>query len=70
MFQTPDLRAGSPAARHTADVLNESEMINETIVKVKGALKNVGIESFFSTVISTKKMSLEKLDDKNAKSKL
>ena len=55
---------------HTADVLNESEMINETIVKVKGALKNVGIESFFSTVISTKKMSLEKLDDKNAKSKL
>ena len=31
---------------------------------------NVGIESFFSTVISTKKMSLEKLDDKVAKSKL
>ena len=55
---------------HTSDVLNESEMINETIVKVKGALKNVGIESFFSTVISTKKMSLENLDDKNAKSKL
>ena len=54
---------------HTTDVLNESEMINETIVKVKGALNNVGIESFFSTVISTKKLSLEKLDDKNAKSK-
>ena len=54
---------------HTTDVLNESEMINETIVKVKGALNNVGIESFFSTVISTKKLSLEKLNDKNAKSK-
>ena len=55
---------------HTTDILNESEMINETVVKVKGSLMNVGIESFFSTVISTKKMSLEKLDDKVAKSKL
>jgi hypothetical protein len=55
---------------HTTDVLNESEMVNETVVKVKGSLMNVGIESFFSTVISTKKMALEKLDDKVTKSKL
>lgn len=55
---------------HTSDVLNESEMINETIVKVKGSLMNQGIESFFTTVISTKKIALTKLDDKLAKSKL
>jgi hypothetical protein len=41
---------------HTSDVYNESEMVNETLVKVKGSLMNQGIESFFSTVISCKKM--------------
>lgn len=46
---------------HTLDVLNEAEMINETIVKVKGNLMNNGIESFFSNVISTKKVPLKKL---------
>lgn len=47
---------------HTSDVLNESEMINETLVKVKGSLMNQGIESFFSTVISCKKMPLTKME--------
>jgi hypothetical protein len=46
---------------HTSDIYNESEMVNETIVKVKGSLMNQGIESFFSTVISCKKMPLSKL---------
>jgi len=53
---------------HTSDVLNEAEMINETLVKVKGSLMNQGIESFFTTVISTKKLPLTKLEDKVAKS--
>jgi len=47
---------------HTTDVMNDDEMINETVVKVKGSLMNQGIESFFSTVISCKKVSLKKLD--------
>lgn len=47
---------------HTSDVLNESEMINETLVKVKGSLMNQGIESFFSTVIGTKKLPVKKLE--------
>ena len=47
---------------HTSDVLNEAEMINETMVKVKGSLMNQGVESFFSTVISCKKMPLTKLE--------
>lgn len=46
---------------HTMDVLNESEMINETLVKVKGSLMNQGIESYFSTVIAAKKMPLSKI---------
>ena len=55
---------------HTSDVQNEADLVTETKVMVKGALKNVGIESFFTNVISTKKMSLEKLDDSTSKSKL
>lgn len=46
---------------HTSDILNEAERINETVVKVKGSLMNQGIESFFSTVLSVKKVPLIKL---------
>ena len=48
---------------HTMNILNEAEMVTETLVKVKGSLMSVGIESFFSTVISTKRMPLSKLTD-------
>lgn len=47
---------------HTQDILNESEMVMDTMVKVNGSLMNIGIESFFSTVISTKKVSLKDLE--------
>jgi len=47
---------------HTMDVMNESEMVNETLVKVKGSLMNQGIESYFSTVISSKKIPTTKLE--------
>ena len=45
---------------HTSDIFNESEMVNETLVKVKGSLMNTGIESYFSTVIGCKKVPLKK----------
>jgi len=48
---------------HTMDILNESEMAMETLVKVKGSLMNQGIESFFSTVLSAKKVQLSKLSN-------
>jgi len=48
---------------HTLSILNENEMILETKVPVKGALKNVGIESYFSTVVSTKKLAIKDLKD-------
>lgn len=48
---------------HTSDILNESEMAMETMVKVKGSIMNQGVESYFSTVISTKKVNLKDLKD-------
>lgn len=48
---------------HTLDTLNESEMIMETKVPVKGSLKNNGLESYFSLVISSKKVPLKILKD-------
>lgn len=48
---------------HTADKLNESEHIVETSVPVQGALKNNGIEAYFTTVIYTKKVKLDVLTE-------
>lgn len=48
---------------HTTDVMNESEMAQETIVKVKGSVMSTGVESYFSTVISTKKVPLKLLKE-------
>ena len=48
---------------HTTDSLNESEMVSETKVPVKGSLKNNGIESYFTVVIASKKVPLKSLKD-------
>lgn len=48
---------------HTADSVNESEMVMETKVPVKGSLKNNGIESYFTVVITSKKVALKTLKD-------
>ena len=48
---------------HTADSLNESEMLMETKIPVKGSLKSNGIESYFSVVIGSKKVALKALKD-------
>lgn len=47
---------------HTRSDMDEKSMEMKTSVPVKGALKNNGIESYFSTVVSTKKMSLRDLE--------
>lgn len=47
---------------HTSDIFNESEMVNETMVKVKGSLMNTGVESYFSTVIGCKKVPLKNIE--------
>ena len=48
---------------HTSSSLNEAEMVMETKVPVKGAIKNIGIESYFSQVIATKKVQIKALKD-------
>ncbi len=47
---------------HTLSVYNEENMAMEVKVPVKGALKNNGIESFFTSIISTKKVPLKLLE--------
>lgn len=48
---------------HTTETMNDSEMVLETKVPVKGSLKNNGIESFFSVVIGAKRVPLKALKD-------
>jgi hypothetical protein len=48
---------------HTADTLNEGEMVMETKVPVKGSLKNNGLESYFSVILSSKKVPLKALKE-------
>jgi N4 gp44-like protein len=48
---------------HTLKEHNETEGLYEVTVPIKGSLKGNGIESFFSTVISTEKMPLKDLKD-------
>lgn len=47
---------------HAADVYNKAEMATETLVKVKGSVMNEGVESYYSTVISTKKIPTTDLE--------
>jgi hypothetical protein len=48
---------------HTLDKLNEADSVMETAVPVKGALKNQGIESYFSCVVGAKKLTLRAIED-------
>ena len=42
----------------TSDIFNEKEMVNDVMVKVKGSLMNQGVESYFTSIVSTKKLPL------------
>lgn len=55
---------------HTATQLNDQEAAMETKVPVKGALKGNGIESFFSCVVSAKKVPMKILEPFDGKSAL
>lgn len=47
---------------HTQDYVDDKTLELKTYVPIKGSLKSQGIESFFSVVISTKKMPLKDLE--------
>ena len=46
---------------HVHEVLNETAMVMESTIPVKGALKKNGLEAYFSTVVTTRKMDITKL---------
>lgn len=46
---------------HTRTDYDSAALENKTAVPIKGSLKNNGIEAYFSTVVSTKKISLKEL---------
>lgn len=48
---------------HTLDIFDEKNMEFRTAVPVKGALKNNGIEAYFSTVVATKKIAIKELGE-------
>lgn len=48
---------------HTKTALNDKAMVMETRVPIKGSLANQGAESYFSCIVSTKKVSLGDLTD-------
>lgn len=52
---------------HTKSDLNESEMVMETYVPVKGSIKNNGVESYFTVVIASKKVPIKNLKDYDSK---
>lgn len=47
---------------HVSDTYNESEMVNETSASVKGSLKNVGIEAYFSCIVMARRVPVTKLE--------
>lgn len=47
---------------HTLDVFNEEAGRMDVSVPIKGALKNQGVEAYFSTVVSPKKQTLRELE--------
>lgn len=52
---------------HTRSELNEAKHQMETAVPVKGSLKNNGVEAYFSTVVSTKKVPIVELEKYGSK---
>lgn len=47
---------------HVGDVLDEKAMEIKTSVPIKGALKNNGVEAYFSTVVAAKKVGIKELE--------
>lgn len=62
LMQTKVARFGKPVLiiAHVLDFVENMEM--KTYVPIKGSLKNNGVEAYFSTVVSAKKVNLKDLE--------
>ena len=47
---------------HVKDQLNETEMVKETFVPIKGSTKDKGVEAYFTSIVSTKKVNMKTLE--------
>ncbi len=65
LMQDKIIKFGKPVIiiAHTLKVLNENTGEWEVSVPIKGALKNNGIEAYFSTIVAAKKIPLKDLKD-------
>lgn len=65
LMQDKVTRFGKPTIflGHTKEELDEAQGIMRRSVPVKGSLKNNGIEAYFSTVVSTKRLEIKHLKD-------
>ena len=63
LMQQKVINYGKPViiTAHTKDVYDEKALEYKTSVPIKGALAGVGVESFFSTVVATKRVSVKDL---------
>lgn len=55
---------------HVKSTYNETEMVMETKVPIKGSLANQGLEAYFSTILYAKKMTLSDLEKLGQESEL
>ncbi len=62
----PPLKQSVIVLAHTRTDLDEKAMEMKTSVPIKGALRNNGLEAYFSTVVSTKKMPIKDLEPYNS----
>lgn len=64
MMQEKVTLFGKPAifTAHVRDDLDEKAMEMKTTVPIKGALKNNGVEAYFSTVVAAKKIAIKELE--------
>lgn len=64
LMQDKVLKFGKPTIilAHTQDFIDERTLETKTYVPIKGSLKAQGIEAYFTSVVSTKKMALKDLE--------
>lgn len=69
LMQDKVVRFGKPVLilGHTKTELDEQAHMMKTSVPVKGSLKNNGLEAYFSTVVSAKRVSILELEKYNSK---
>lgn len=64
LMQEKVVKFGKPTIfiAHVQDTLDEKSMEIKTAVPIKGALRGNGVESYFSTVVASKKVPIKELE--------